>query len=61
MAYDEKLADRIRRAAKEHPAIREKKMFGGAVFMAGEHMFRGVQKNNLLVRVPPDQHESLLA
>ena len=37
MAYDEKLADRVRELiAEEHKDVEEKKMFGGLCFMVND-------------------------
>jgi TfoX/Sxy family transcriptional regulator of competence genes len=59
MAYDEKLAARIREL---FPAdgVEEKKMFGGIAFMLGGNMVCGVTKDDLMVRVGPDKHEAAL-
>lgn len=38
MAYDEKLANRIRGALSHLPAVEEKKMFGGLAFMVDNKM-----------------------
>lgn len=60
MAYDEDLADRIRRAVKA-PDITEKKMFGGIAFMSAGKMFIGVIDAELMVRVGPEGHDAALA
>jgi TfoX/Sxy family transcriptional regulator of competence genes len=63
MSYDEGLADRIRTAiARLAPKpVTEKKMFGGIAFMVDDKMCVGVVKDDLMVRVGPDRHESALA
>ncbi len=61
MAYDENLADRIRKVLARHKALTEKKMFGGVAFMLGGKMCCGVVKNDLVVRVGPEHHEEALA
>lgn len=61
MAYDEKLADRIRRAVGPRADVTEKKMFGGIAFMLKGKMFAGIVKNDLMVRVGPDHYEAALA
>lgn len=61
MAYDEALAARIRQALDEWSGVAEKKMFGGVAFMLHGKMFCGVVKDDLMVRVGPEQHESSLA
>ena len=61
MAYDEGLAERVRRALSERPGLVEKKMFGGIGFMLQGSMACGVNKDNLIVRVGPEQYEEALA
>ncbi|MBI3127033.1 MAG: TfoX/Sxy family protein [Candidatus Tectomicrobia bacterium] len=53
MAYDEKLAARVRRALAGRRGIEEKKMFGGLTFMLRGHMCCGVLKDDLILRVGP--------
>jgi TfoX/Sxy family transcriptional regulator of competence genes len=60
MAYDEKLAARIRRALPPTPAITERKMFGGLAFLLDGKMFIGVT-HDLMVRVGPTAYEAALA
>ena len=57
MAFDEKLADKIRDLFKGKRHIAEKKMFGGLCFTVNGHMLCGVEKDNLVVRVGPDQYD----
>src|SRR5262245_24310570 len=61
MAYDETLADRIRRAIGPRPDVSEKKMFGGVAFLLDGKMFCGITKDDLMVRVGPDHHGAALA
>lgn len=61
MAYDEALADRIRRALGPRPDVTERKMFGGIAFLLDGKMFVGIAKDELMVRVGPDGHEAALA
>ena len=61
MAYDDGLAQRIREALDEEPAVVEKKMFGGIVFMIRDHMSVGVVGEELMVRVGPDAYAGALA
>lgn len=58
MAYDEKLADRIREYLSEFPslAIEEKKMFRGLTFLVNGKMCTGVSGDELLVRFDPNLH-----
>lgn len=52
MAYDEALADRVRKALGKRRDLDEKRMFGGLAFMLGGHMCCGVFRGGLIVRVP---------
>src|SRR5262245_36564184 len=61
MAYDEKLADRIRQAVGPRPDVTEKKMFGGIAFLLDGKMFVGIAKDDLMVRVGPERYEAALA
>jgi len=60
MAYDEKLADRIRGALEGAGAVREVKMFGGLCFMLNGNMVAGTSRRGLLVRVGKDQQPQAL-
>ncbi len=51
MAYDERLAQRIRAAFQGKPQITERKMFGGIAFLSKGHMFVGVTGSSLMARV----------
>ena len=51
MAYDEKLADRLRVVLKRRRGIEEKKMFGGLAFMLNGNMCCGVIKRDLVLRL----------
>lgn len=59
MAYDLKLADRIRSELGEVPIV-EKKMFGGVGFLLNGNLACGVNKSDLIVRVDPEKHIALL-
>jgi TfoX/Sxy family transcriptional regulator of competence genes len=61
MAFDEHLGDRIRRILGTHPALTERRMFGGLAFMLEGRMFCGVIGEDLMVRVGPDAAPKLLA
>ena len=61
MAYDERLADRIRTALAGAGDVTERKMFGGIAFMVAGNMACGVVRNDLMVRVGPDAHDEALA
>lgn len=59
MAYDNKLAARVRIALAGQPAT-EKAMMGGLCFMVGGHMCVGVTNDKLMVRVGADGHARAL-
>jgi TfoX/Sxy family transcriptional regulator of competence genes len=59
MAYNEKLAERIRAELTGVPNV-EKKMFGGVGFLIHGNMAVGVHKDDLIVRVDPEKHSKLL-
>ena len=61
MAYDEKLADRVRELiAATHDNVEEKRMFGGLCFMVNEKMCVGVESERLMVRLDPEKYEEAL-
>jgi TfoX/Sxy family transcriptional regulator of competence genes len=54
MAYDEKLANRVREMISlTHKNIEEKRMFGGLCFMVNDKMCVGVEKDRMMVRLDP--------
>src|SRR5215469_15414448 len=55
MAYDEALAESIRRRLAQRKNVEEKKMFGGVGFLLNGHLLVGVWKDSLCVRLGPDQ------
>jgi TfoX/Sxy family transcriptional regulator of competence genes len=61
MAYDEKLAERIRGALAGRCEFAERKMFGGLAFMAEGKMCCGVIGDDLMVRVGPEALAEALA
>ena len=60
MAYDERVARRVRRALTNYPGVVEKKMFGGLAFLLRGHMCCGVVGDELMVRVGPDAYDDAL-
>ena len=61
MAYDQELADRIRRLA-DAPDLTEKKMFGGRAFLSAGHMaIAASSQGGAMVRVDPQQSDALVA
>ena len=59
MAYDEKIADRIRQQLGARKVV-EKKMMGRLAFMVNGTMALTVGDDGLLVRVTPDEREALV-
>ena len=58
MAYDERMADRVREVIPDLP---ERRMFGGLAWMVDGNMAVAVMGiGGLLVRVDPDEMETLL-
>jgi TfoX/Sxy family transcriptional regulator of competence genes len=60
MAFDEKLAGRVRRALATERA-EEKRMFGGLCFLVRGHMALGIVGDELMVRVGRESYEAALA
>jgi TfoX/Sxy family transcriptional regulator of competence genes len=61
MAYDEHLAERIRRGFdKARVRFEEKRMMGGLCFLVDGKMCVGVDKNRLMARIDPAVYESVL-
>jgi TfoX/Sxy family transcriptional regulator of competence genes len=61
MAYDEKLADRIRELIATEPALTEKKMFGGLAFLVNGNMAVAASgQGGILVRVDPEESDALV-
>jgi len=60
MAFDEALAERIRRGLARKKGIEEKKMFGGVGFLLNGNLLVGVWKDSLCVRLGPEQAEQAL-
>ena len=60
MAFDEGLAERIRTELANRNDITEKAMFGGLSFLLNGNMSVGVIKDDLVVRVDPEQNDDLL-
>ncbi len=58
MAYDEKLADRIRERLASLPAVEEKEMMGGMAFMVNDKMCVGIYHDEMMCRIDPEFHEA---
>ena len=60
MAYDERLASRIRELLAGEAGVAERKMFGGLAFLVGGNMAVAASgQGGLLVRVDPAESASL--
>jgi len=56
MAYNQKLALRIRECLAEIPNVEEKEMMGGLTFMVNDKMCVGVIKDEMMCRINPELH-----
>jgi len=62
MAYDQELADRIRRLIGSDPDLTEKKMFGGLAFLIGGNMaIAASSQGGAMIRVDPHESDALIA
>ncbi len=61
MAYNEALAERVRRLLGGRDGVGEKKMFGGLALMHAGNMFGGVIGDDLMVRVGAERYEEALS
>jgi hypothetical protein len=62
MAYDEKLAERIRDLLADEPDLTETKMFGGLAFLiAGNMAVAASGQGGMMVRVDPAEGDELIA
>jgi TfoX/Sxy family transcriptional regulator of competence genes len=61
MAYNERLAQRIREALEGNEVITEKKMFGGIAFLRRRLMLVGVANDLLMARVGKDNYAESLS
>jgi TfoX/Sxy family transcriptional regulator of competence genes len=60
MAFNEALAQRMRKALARRKNIQEKKMFGGIGFLLNGNMLVGAWKDSLIVRLGPENGEEAL-
>ena len=60
MAYNEKLADRIRERLVDLPQVEEKEMMGGLTFMVNHKMCVGIIKDELMCRIDPALHDTVV-
>jgi hypothetical protein len=61
MAFDERLAERVRGSLGRRKGLAEKKMFGGVAFLLNGNMCVGVHKSELIVRLAPEDTDAALA
>jgi len=61
MAYDQRLAQRVRLALADRAVLTERAMFGGIAFMVGGHICCCVLKDELVVRLAPVDAEAARA
>ena len=57
MGYDEALAERVR---SRLPGTTPQRMFGGLTFLSGRTIAAGVYGDELLIRVDPEEMETVL-
>ena len=60
MAYNEQLAERLRKALAHLPNVEEKKMFRGLTFMVNDKMCLSVSGDRLMCRIDPILHEKVI-
>ncbi len=60
MAFNEALADRVRKKLANLPNIEEKAMMGGLTFMFNNKMCVGIIKDELMCRIDPSLHDSVV-
>jgi TfoX/Sxy family transcriptional regulator of competence genes len=60
MAFDEKLAGRIRKHLAKGRGIAEKQMFGGVAFLLNGNLCCGVHRDEMIVRVAPADNDRAL-
>ncbi len=61
MAFDEKLANRVRDVLDVRDGVTERKMFGGLAFMVHGHMACGIAGSDLMLRLGAEGAEAALA
>lgn len=61
MAFDGKLAERIREHLGQRRGVSEKKMFGGLAFLLNGNMCCGVHGQEMIVRLDPQQTDQALS
>ena len=61
MAYNQRLAERIREMLTETKKVTEKEMMGGLTFMVNDKMCIGIIKDEMMCRINPDIQEVALS
>jgi TfoX/Sxy family transcriptional regulator of competence genes len=61
MAYDQKLAERIRERLAETKKVEEKQMMGGLTFTVNAKMCIGIIKDEMMCRIDPEDWEIALS
>ncbi len=61
MAFDDKLAERIRQRLGQRAGLKEKKMFGGLAFLLNGNMCCGVHGQEMIVRLDPQHTDQALS
>lgn len=60
MAYNEKLANRIRERLSDLNHVEEKEMMGGLTFMYNKKMCIGIIADEMMCRIDPEKQEEAL-
>ena len=61
MAYDEALAEKVRKLVAGEPGLTEKRMFGGLAMLLNGNMAVAVRgRGGLMIRVDPDTSDPML-
>lgn len=60
MAYNERLAERVRKMLASEEGISERKMFGGLAFLKDGKMCVGVRNDEIVVRAGAEQNSAAL-
>jgi TfoX/Sxy family transcriptional regulator of competence genes len=61
VAYDQRLAGRVRALLADRGDVAERAMFGGLTFMVAGHMCCGVSRDELIVRLDPADADAALS
>ena len=61
MAYNEKLAEKIRTSLASTKKVIEKEMMGGLTFMVDDKMCVGIIKDEMMCRIDPTLQEEVLS